>query len=104
MFQVRQEWARCVIVQLGRNPLANVTPAVELATWLVTARLALLKRRLKRVLRRRMPLPQQAKAPRVFASSSIAGVLISDALIDTGSAFSILISAMYSRLRDAPAI
>ena len=46
------------------NPRANPTPAVALATWRVTMRFALLKRRRKRAFRLRMPLPQQAKAPR----------------------------------------
>ena len=43
-------------------------------------------------------------AAQVFASAAIAGVRIADALIDTGSAFSMLSSALYARLRDAPAI
>ena len=40
----------------------------------------------------------------MLASAVIAGVRIADALIKTGSAFSMLSSAMYARLRDAPAI
>ena len=40
----------------------------------------------------------------VFAPASIAGLRITDALIDTGLAFSMLSSAMYARLRDAPMI
>ena len=43
-------------------------------------------------------------ATQVFAPASIVGLRIADALIDTGSAFSMLSSAMYARLRDAPVI
>ena len=43
-------------------------------------------------------------AEQVCALAAIAGVCIADALIDTGSAFSMLSRGMYSRLRDAPAI
>ena len=43
-------------------------------------------------------------AAQVIAPASIAGLRITDALIDTGSAFSMLSSAMYAKLRDAPAI
>ena len=38
----------------------------------------------------------------MFASAAIAGVCIADALIDTGSTFSVLSSVMYARLLDAP--
>ena len=40
----------------------------------------------------------------VFAPASLAGLRITDALIDTGSAFSMLSSAIYASLRDAPVI
>ena len=43
-------------------------------------------------------------ATQVFASATIAEYRIADALIDTGSAFSMLSSAMYSMLRDVFAI
>ena len=43
-------------------------------------------------------------AAQVIAPASIAGLRITDALIDTGSAFSMLSSALYARLRDAPVI
>ena len=43
-------------------------------------------------------------AAQVFAPASIAGVRVSDALIDTGSAVSMLSSALYARLRYAHAI
>ena len=43
-------------------------------------------------------------AAQVFAPASIAGVRVADALIDTGSAYSMLSSALYARLRDAPVI
>ena len=38
-------------------------------------------------------------AAQVFAPASIAGLRITDALIDTGSAFSMLSSVMYARQR-----
>ena len=43
-------------------------------------------------------------AAQIFALALIAGLRITDALIDTCSAFSLLSSAMYVRLRDAPVI
>ena len=43
-------------------------------------------------------------AEQVFAPASIAGLRITDALIETGLAFSMVSSAMYARLRDAPVI
>ena len=43
-------------------------------------------------------------AAQVFAPALIAGLRIADALINTGSAFSMLSSAIYARLSDAPAI
>ena len=43
-------------------------------------------------------------AAQVFAPAAIASLRITDALIDTGSAFSMLSSTLYARLRDAPVI
>ena len=43
-------------------------------------------------------------AAHVFAPASIAVLRITDELLDTGLAFSMLNSAMYARLRDAPVI
>ena len=43
-------------------------------------------------------------ASHVFTAAVIGGVRIADALVDTGSAFSMLSTAMYSRLPSAPAI
>ena len=43
-------------------------------------------------------------AAQVVTVAVIGGVRIADALVDTGSAFSMLSSAMYSRLPSAPAI
>ena len=43
-------------------------------------------------------------ATQVFASASIAEIRVADALIETGSAFSMLSNALYARLRDAFAI
>ena len=43
-------------------------------------------------------------AAQVFAHASIAGVRVADALIDNDSAFSMLSSALYAGLRDAPVI
>ena len=43
-------------------------------------------------------------APQLFASAEIDGVRIEDALIDTGSAFSMMSSKLYSRLASRPPI
>ena len=43
-------------------------------------------------------------APQLFSEAVIDGVLIRDALVDTGSAFSMLSSALYDRLPSRPSI
>ena len=101
MLQVWQEWARCVNVQPARKSYA----CGGIGHMARDCAICVAKAKAQASVSTSNAVASAGKgSAQVFASAAIAGVLIADALIDTGSAFSMLSIVLYSRLRDAPAI